>query len=57
MTHQTREVEDYTKPFLVMAFVILFMGLFTIWAVFSFAVSLVSGLIVHLAIDRLPARD
>lgn len=57
MTHHPREAEDYTKPFLFMAFVILFMGLFTLWAIFNFAVSLISGLAVHLAIDRLPAKD
>jgi hypothetical protein len=57
MQHNTREVENYTMPFLVMAFVLLFMAMFTLWAIFNFAVSLVTGLVVHLAIDRLPIRD
>jgi len=52
-----REVEDYTMPFLVMAFVLLFMGLFALWAVFGYLVSLVTSLFVHAAIRAIPNRD
>lgn len=57
MSSQRRPVEDYTMPFLVMACVILFMGFIAIWAVFNFGTALVSGLMVHLVIERLPVRD
>ena len=57
MDHNSREVEDYTKPFLVMACVLLFIVMFAVWAIFNFAISLITGLIVHLAIERLPERD
>ncbi len=52
-----REVENYTTPFLAMMFVIFFTALFTLWAMFGYVASLLSGLAVHLLIDRLPKRD
>lgn len=51
------QVENYTKPFLVMACVLLFITMFAMWAIFNFAVSIVTGVIVHRAIDRIPRED
>ncbi len=52
-----REVEDFTKPFLAMMFLVLFTGLFVLWAAFGYVASLVSGLAMHFVIDRLPRRN
>ena len=52
-----KEVEDFTKPFLVMFGLLLFMALFAIWAAFGYLVSLLSGLGVNALIDRLPRRS
>lgn len=50
-------VEDYTKPFLVMAYVVLFTGLFILWAAFGYVVSLVGSLFIHILIKQIPRRD
>ncbi|MEM9432662.1 MAG: hypothetical protein AAGA12_01970 [Pseudomonadota bacterium] len=52
-----REVEDYTVPFLVAFCVLIFIGLFTLWAMFGYAVSLLSGYVMHRVIARLPRRS
>lgn len=57
MSKPPGRVEDYTRPFLVMAGLSLFMSLFTLWAVFGYLASLLTGLGVHLAIDRLSRRE
>lgn len=57
MPHHPREVEDFTKPFLVMAGVVLFTGLFMLWAAFGYLASLATSAVVHAAIHRLPRRD
>ena len=48
-----REVENYTTPFLVSAFVVVFIALFTIWAVWGL---LAAGLVSWVA-DRLMTVD
>lgn len=48
-----REVEDYTNAFLVSAFVVVFMMLFAIWAIWGL---LVAGL-VSWGADRLMTVD
>jgi hypothetical protein len=50
-------VEDYTVPFLVMAFVALFTGLFLLWAAFGYAISLVTSLLLHLILRVIPKRE
>ena len=55
--HHPTPVEDYTTPFLVMFFVLVFMGLFTLWAVFGYMASLVTSYVLHLLIGRLPRRS
>ncbi|GFE63463.1 hypothetical protein [Litoreibacter roseus] len=58
MSHRPiREVEDYTKPFLWMLCVLLFIGFITLWATFGYLASLLSGAVAHLFIGRLPRRD
>ena len=57
MTRPTREVENYTVPFLWAAALVVFIGLFTIWATFNFAMSLLTGFILHQVIKFLPTRD
>ncbi len=47
-------VEDYTNAFLTTAGAILFMGFFTIGAVFGMAGVLISAMMVDLAIRCLP---
>lgn len=54
---QIREVENYTRPFLVSACVLLFMGLLTLWVTLGYFAALFSGLIVHMLIGRLPDRN
>lgn len=51
-----KEVEDYTKPFLVMFGLLLFMALFAIWAAFGYAVSLLSGVGLNALINKMPRR-
>lgn len=48
-----RQVPDYTKPFLVSAFVVVFIALFTIWAIWGL---LIAGLVSWVA-DRLMTVD
>ncbi|MEP3347853.1 MAG: hypothetical protein ABJN34_02475 [Litoreibacter sp.] len=50
-------VEDYTMPFLVMAYVVLFTGLFILWAAFGYAVSLFISLIIHAILRAVPRRE
>ncbi|SFR56436.1 hypothetical protein [Litoreibacter janthinus] len=50
-------VEDYTKPFLVMAFVVIFTGLFILWAAFGYVISLVTSLFLHIALGFIPKRE
>lgn len=58
MAYQPRgRVEDYTMPFLVMAFVVLFTGLFILWAAFGYVVSLVASLFVHIILRQFPRRE
>lgn len=57
MSDQPGRVEDFTKPFLSVAFVLLFMGMFTVWAIYGYLVALLLGLSVHVAIDLLPRRS
>lgn len=53
---QIREVENYTRPFLVMAFVNLFNGFFMLWAFFGMAAVLPVAFVVHVAIQWLEQR-
>lgn len=57
MSQPREPVQDYTMPFLVVACVIVFMGLITLWATFNFAMSLISGWIIHRCISRFPLRN
>ena len=50
-------VEDYTKPFLVMAYVVLFTGLVILWAAFGYVASLVTSLFLHILLRHVPRRD
>ena len=52
-----REVEDYTRPFLVSACVLLFMGLLTLWATLGYFAALISGLFINMLIGRIPDRN
>lgn len=52
-----REAPNYTQAFLWMAGLSLFILLFTLWAIFGYIVSLISGWGVHLLINRLPRRS
>lgn len=54
--HPIKPVEDFTNAFLVMAGLLLFMGLFAVWAIFGYVVSLLSGFGMHLLIKRIPRR-
>ncbi|EPX80873.1 hypothetical protein [Litoreibacter arenae] len=56
MSQRPGRVKDYTKPFLVMAFVVVFTGLFLLWAAFGYAVSLVTSLFLHIALGLIPKR-
>ncbi|WP_199221374.1 hypothetical protein [Maritimibacter sp. 55A14] len=49
----TTEVEDFTRPFLVMAFVNLFSGFFVIWAIFGLPVVLFLAALLNLGIGRI----
>jgi hypothetical protein len=57
MDNHPSRVEDYTLPFLVTFFVLIFTGMCTLWAVYNFAVALTLGILVHLLIDRIPVRN
>ena len=57
MSHPTGRVEDYTVPFLVMAFVVLFTGLFILWAAFGYVISLVTSLFLHIILQHIPKRE
>ena len=57
MSQPPGRVEDYTKPFLVMAFVVVFTGLFILWAAFGYVISLVTSLLLHIAIGMIPKRE
>ena len=57
MSKPPGRVEDYTKPFLVMAFVVVFTGLFILWAAFGYVISLVTSLFLHIAIGMIPKRE
>jgi len=58
MAYQPRgRVENYTTPFLVMAFVVLFTGLFILWGTFGYGVALVASLFVHVILRQFPKRD
>jgi len=46
-------VEDFTVPFLWMAGVVVFMGLFTLWAMFGFLMPLAGALVLRGLIDLL----
>lgn len=48
-----RQVENYTTPFFVSAFVVVFIALFTIWAIWGL---LIAGLVSWVA-DRLMTVD
>lgn len=47
-----KRVEDYTNPFLVMAFVCLFTALILVWGFYGYGKALMVALIVHLLIRR-----
>ncbi len=53
----TAAVEDYTSAFLWMAGLILFMSLFTLWAIFGYLASLATALFVRAGIEFLPRRE
>ncbi|WP_281857106.1 hypothetical protein [Litoreibacter halocynthiae] len=57
MSQPPGRVEDYTKPFLVMAYVVLFSGLFILWAAFGYAISLLTSLFLHVILQKIPRRD
>lgn len=57
MSKPPGRVEDYTKPFLVMAFVVVFTGLFILWAAFGYVISLVTSLFLHIALGFIPRRE
>jgi hypothetical protein len=57
MAYQPGRVEDYTVPFLVMAFVVLFTGLFILWAAFGYVFSLVTSLFIHIILRHIPRRE
>lgn len=46
-------VEDFTVPFLWMAGLLVFMGLFALYAMFGFLMSLASALVLRGLIDLL----
>ena len=46
-------VEDFTQPFLWMAGLVVFIGLFTLWASFGYLVALAAGLVLRGLIDLL----
>ena len=46
-------VEDFTVPFLWMAGVVVFIGLFTLWAIFGFLMPLAGALVLRGLIDLL----
>ena len=50
-TH-AREIENYTIPFLVMAFVLLVAVSVALWAVAGYHVALMPLLAIHLALNR-----
>ncbi len=47
-------VENFTVPFLWMAGLLVFMGLFTLYAMYGFLTSLASALVLRGLIDLLP---
>lgn len=49
-------VEDYTVPFLVSFYVLVLLGLCTIWAVSGYPMALFVCLITHVGLGRLIAR-
>lgn len=57
MQQHPGRVEDYTLPFLVVTFLLLLMGMWTIWVVYSFAVALTFALVAHLFIGLLPVKE
>lgn len=46
-------VEDYTTPFLVSTFVLVFMALLAIWAVWGLIAALVLGWLADIAMIRI----
>lgn len=46
-------VEDFTVPFLWMAGLIVFMGMFALWAMYGYLVALASALVLRRVIDLL----
>ena len=50
-------VENYTIPFLWMAGLVVFLGLFVLWAAYGYLASLVTAFFLRLGIDRLPRQD
>lgn len=46
-------VEDFTVPFLWMAGLIVFMGMFALWAMYGYLVALASALVLRGVIDLL----
>ncbi|RLJ60487.1 hypothetical protein BCF46_0688 [Litoreibacter meonggei] len=57
MSQPPGRVEDFTKPFLVMAYVVLFTGLFILWAAFGYAISLLTSLFLHVLLQKVPRRE
>ncbi len=53
----TGTVENYTKPFLWMAGIVLFLALFALWAAYGYLASLATALVVRIGIAVLPTED
>lgn len=49
-------MEDYTRPFLVSAWVLVFCGLFALWAAWGFAAALLAAVAADRAILRAARR-
>ncbi len=51
--HPIKPVENYTNPFLVMAFVNLFSALILLWGVYGYGAALLGGFIAYIGIRLL----
>lgn len=50
-------VEDYTTPFLVASFLVVLIGLCTLWATYNYAVAITFACFVYIGLGRLPVKD
>jgi len=50
-------VQDFTSAFLVSTFVLVFMALFAIWAIWGLIAALGTGWLAHMSLARLGRDD